>query len=243
MLRALPGGVLVFWVVWVPGLRGLVRWAYRWVSRNRMGISAWCGLGVCGVPSAEPSQRSQPRRRGALPWAPPLLAAVFFALLIARLLVDSPLTRARHQVGAVPTLAAALEYPALFQRFGILSEGSRGQFRLLIDGRTADGRSLDPLTGQAPDLERTERRSSPPRFARYETQIGRPDFYRYRQHLLGWLQRHHERTGRKGDRLVAADVWWLPSSRLAAGAETNPERVLSFGSVEPRMFTPAGKLP
>ncbi len=244
VLRALPGGLLASWLVLVPGLRALVRKAYRWVAKNRMNISVWCGLGVCGVPSALPGRQLGPRRPGPLGWAPALLAVVFLMLVMARLWTDSPLARARHQPGApVATLAAALEYPALIQRFGTLGQGPRRQSRLLIDGRTADGRSLDPLTGQAPDLGRTVRRSSTPRFALYEAQIGRQDSIRYRQHLLGWLQRHHESTGRKADRLVAADVWWLRDAGHAVGADTAPVRLLSFGSVEPRLFTPAGKRP
>ncbi len=238
-LRALPGGVLAFWLVLVPGLRALVRRAYQWVSENRMNISAWCGMGVCGVPSALPRRQHRPPRPGLSTWAPSLLAVVFFVLVIVRLWTDSPLTQARHQPGtAVAALARALEYPALIQRFGTLSHGLRRQSRLLIDGRTADGRSLDPLTGQAPDLGRTMRRSSTPRFALYEAQIGRQDSTRYRQHLLGWLQRLHQGTGRRTDRLVAADVWWLRDSGQNAGAETAPVRLFSFGSVEPRLFTP-----
>jgi len=51
-VRALPFGILaVFWMR-LPGLSSLAGYFYRRIADNRMRISAWFGLGVCGVPDA-----------------------------------------------------------------------------------------------------------------------------------------------------------------------------------------------
>jgi hypothetical protein len=116
--------------------------------------------------------------------------------------------------------------------------------RMVVDGRTEDGRKVDPFTGAEPDFDP-------------ETSVGwghsqlwcdyhlKMYFARYaanRQHLKEYLQNWHLRTGRPRDRLVAFDVWWVsdksPGPGEAHGKPQKPVLLASSGKVSDSGATP-----
>jgi len=63
-VRALPFGLLLVGVLYVPGIQQLGRALYRLVARNRIRISSFFGLGACGVPQPPRAEVEAARR----PW-------------------------------------------------------------------------------------------------------------------------------------------------------------------------------
>lgn len=130
-------------------------------------------------------------------------------------------------------------YPRLFQGWSMFAPGPpRHDGRLVVDGRTADGRKLDPLTGQEPVLEVAlqDRSSMSANWAAFHTRIAERRNRRYHQGFKDYLLRAHRVSGSgdEGDRLVAFDVWWVHEDIAPYGKPLNPPKfdlVLSHGNV------------
>src|SRR4029079_14871708 len=117
-----------------------------------------------------------------------------------------------------------IQYPRLFQGWGMFAPNPiQEDGSLSLDAWTLDGRHIDPLTGDAPDLDLTDARGLG------LNQIWQDYFNRirldrnkvYRDGLKEYLLRWHEETGRPEDKLVAFDVYWLRDQCPRPG-ETKP---------------------
>lgn len=53
LLRAMPGGLFVWWICLLPGVAGLLDWGYKAFSIRRHRVSAWLGMGACGLAPPE----------------------------------------------------------------------------------------------------------------------------------------------------------------------------------------------
>jgi predicted DCC family thiol-disulfide oxidoreductase YuxK len=255
ILSALPlAGLGTGWLLRVPGLSRLARLGYVAVSRRRHELSARLGLGQCGVRApagaaaaspGEPAEPSVPRV-----WPDVLTStriAVREALVILALVMtfnqlgtDNDWARAHFpHASQPPTLLAIVDTFRLYQGWRMFApEPPYEDGRLVVDARTADGRKLDPLTGEAPDFnpETNVGWGQNQYWCDYHLKMFFPRYAAYRQLLREYLERYQQRTGRPEDRLVAFDVWWVNVKSQAPGAAhgepQKPVKIVSLGEVK-----------
>jgi hypothetical protein len=119
--------------------------------------------------------------------------------------------RIRRRLAMPSGVAAIVEYPRLFQGWSMFAPNPITEDgALVVDGRTADGRRLDPLTGREPDfdLAGAEGLGLGQVVQDYENRIRLDRHAVYRRGLTEYLRAFHRRTGRPEDELVAFDVYW-----------------------------------
>jgi hypothetical protein len=108
---------------------------------------------------------------------------------------------------------------------------------VVVDGRTKDGRKLDPFTGEEPDFDpyTTTGWGHQQFWCDYNNRIRFDWHVPNRQHLREYLRRRHEYTGRPEDELVAFDVWWVQDKSPKPGEQRGdplpPEKLVSYGHV------------
>jgi hypothetical protein len=129
-------------------------------------------------------------------------------------------------------LRALVVYPRMFQGWSMFAPSpALFDSRLVVDGVTANGRRLDPLTGETPVFE-----VAPPSARRmnqiwgdFHRRIGDKRFDVYREGLKEFLRRHHELVKRPDEKLVAFEAWFVTEAVPAPGQKkTPPERRLLF---------------
>jgi predicted DCC family thiol-disulfide oxidoreductase YuxK len=260
ILSALPlYGLGTGLVLRAPGVVQLARLGYDLFARHRHDVSAYLGLGVCGV-NQEPalvgakSPVPEADREGLWsavtrsPSAALRETLVVLALVMSanQVLLDNDWARRRFpHVQQPEPMRIVVDRLRLYQGWRMFApEPPYEDGRMVVDGRTQDGRKVDPFTGAEPDFDP-------------ETSVGwghsqlwcdyhlKMYFARYaanRQHLKEYLQNWHVRTGRPQDRLVAFDVWWV-SDKSPAPGETHgkpqkPVLLASVGKVSDSGATP-----
>jgi predicted DCC family thiol-disulfide oxidoreductase YuxK len=246
MSKALPFGVLATFWLRLPVLSSLGDAAYRKLADNRMQVSAWLGLGACGLrsprsdePAAEASSAADVSETGAVSLLREAAVVLLAVILGTQLLADNPAVRRRFHVGMPRWMATVVNYPRLYQGWGMFApEPPYEDGRLVVDGRTKDGRKLDPLTGRAPEFDpRTEVGWGHEQFwCDYHNRIRLPGHEGNRQHLQAYLLNLHKYEGRPKDELVSFDVWWIqdrsPPLGEREGEVLTPEKILSYGFVQ-----------
>jgi predicted DCC family thiol-disulfide oxidoreductase YuxK len=237
----------------VPGVAWLARASYDRIAASRHDISAHFGLAACGVPRAEPAPAEarppQPDPIGQRLWAgvskhPGVAvreAMVVLAMLMTanQILLDNDWARRHLPRPKQPEMfRVVVDRLRLYQGWRMFApEPPYEDGRMVVDGRTEDGRKIDPFTGTEPEFNP-------------DTSVGwghsqlwcdyhlKMYFARYagnRQHLKEFLQNWHLRTGRPQDRLVAFDVWWVndksPGPGETQGKPQKPVLLSSYGKV------------
>jgi hypothetical protein len=108
-------------------------------------------------------------------------------------------------------------YPRLFQGWSMFApDPPREDGWMIVDGRTKDGRKLDPLTGKEPNFS-MDLPGGPdfsPQWGAFHMRIFENRFRVYYNGMRDYLLRTHEISGRPQDQLVAFDAWYL-SRRVA----------------------------
>jgi predicted DCC family thiol-disulfide oxidoreductase YuxK len=264
--RALPLGVLVGWWLVVPPFAQLARLLYRKVSANRLRISTLFGLGACGLPP-EPSARDAERvartsmpvplgslreeTRGALVVAREASVALLMVVLGTQVATDNPFIT-RHARATRPAwMAKIVNYGRLLEGWGMFApEPPFDDGVLVVDGRTKDGRKLDPFTGKEPEFDPFTKTGwgHDQLWCDYSNHIRWPHNQQRRQFLREYLQQQHVYSGRPQDQLVAFDVWWIqdksPLPGQTKGEVLPPERLVSHGYVKDsgaQRWQPKGK--
>ncbi len=133
-------------------------------------------------------------------------------------------------------MEALVVYPRLFQGWSMFAPAPpSSDQRLVVDGRTADGRRLDPLTGSAPDFE--VQPDGAPRmnqmWGEFHRRLGEPRFESYLPGVRDMLVHWHEISGRTADRMVTFDVWVVSEAIPPPGAAKRPagkRKLLSWSS-------------
>lgn len=247
--RALPFGWLAFGWLGAPGLAELGAFGYRFVAARRQAMSAWLGMGVCGVPAAPVEAPAPKRRRGARLSITPLLlrgaavlretaVVVLLVAVAAQLAVESPVLSRAVELDRPTWLSRIVEYPRLFQGWGMFApEPPYDDGHLVVDGRTRDGRKLDPLTGREPDFDPFTREGwgLDQLWCDYENRIRLPHLAHHRQHLRSYLLKLHDYRDSPEDELTAFEVWWVgdksPPPGQERGEPDKPLMLLRHGQI------------
>jgi hypothetical protein len=120
---------------------------------------------------------------------------------------------------------------------------------MIIDGRTKDGRKLDPLTGEEPDFnpEAPNGWNHSQFWCDYHNRIRYANHAPNRQHLKDYILNQHKYSGRPQDEIVAFDAWWVqdqsPHPGETKGKPMAPLKLTSHGFVKDSGATPWLKYP
>jgi hypothetical protein len=253
-LRVLPFGVLYsFW----PRVPVISHWVQKALGarKSRVGVSEWWG--VHSAPAAPPlavaSLDEFVERKGALRVEAEKLAFGLKELLIAFLSVacvlamlhDNRFANQRVKVNRPEWTLKLMEYPRLLQGWGMFApEPPYDDGRVIVDGRTKDGRKLDPLTGQEPDFNPDAPKGwgHEQFWCDYHNRIRYSGHVSNRQHLRDYLLNLHKYTDSPADELVAFDVWWVqdqsPMPGEMHGRPLRPQKLTSHGRVKDSGSTP-----
>ncbi|HEX6277746.1 MAG TPA: DCC1-like thiol-disulfide oxidoreductase family protein, partial [Polyangiaceae bacterium] len=161
--RAIPFGVVALGWLRVPGLSLLGRAAYRALAKHRIAVSGALGLGACGIalpaesaPKPAPSERETFRtwRASAGTFVREGAAAIIVIMLGVQVVNDNAYINRRFKVKRPEWVVHFVNTFRLLEGWGMFApEPPYEDGRMIVDGRTKDGRKLDPFTGEAPDFD------------------------------------------------------------------------------------------
>lgn len=231
VVRSLPLGALWSLPLRIPGTKSLWNALYRLVPPRRYAISEAVGLGACGVPPAGGAEAEEPSSA-----APEVAPAVR---------VRRAITGAVREVGAVTLLFAALSqtgksnpWPAaltvpqnrvfaavtgwtrMHARYDVLApEPPSEEGVFIVDAQTRGGKSIDPMTGAAPDLD-TPRFRFGLLWSDYTARIRKKDAADIEKAFRDYLTLKGGRTGPTegtDNQIVGLDAYWLSYASPAPG--------------------------
>jgi len=197
-------------------------------------------LGLQAVPAQADARRAEPSAasrflagvRGAL-----RESAVAFMLVVCgtQVLLDNPaIPRGLKPAGRPALFDALITYPRIFQGWSMFAPAPPlSDARLVIDGRTKDGRPFDPLTGSAPVFE--VHPAGTPRtnliWGYFHTRIVEDRFRPYWGGVRDFVMSHHKLTGRAQDELSSFDAYFVSQTFPAPGEKpAPPERIKLFSN-------------
>lgn len=231
IFRSFPGGGLVALPLSLPGLRALAGRIYDRVARNRQRISLSLGLAACGLPSAPPPSADE------APPRPPLLeklrsarlgfreglVVLFMVAAASQLLIENRAVPRWMKVRQPELLQAIVQYGRFYQGWSMFAPNPPKRSGLVVvDARTADGRRVDPLNHAATGWTGEPWEASPGRLGQDQfwcDYVARIEGNSHMHHILeSWIRRHHRRTGRPEDEIVAFDAYWLEHAPPPPGA-------------------------
>ncbi len=235
---ALPIPKLLVGVARVVGMLRLSAWLIERAWKRRS-LRSFFGLDRAQrEPAPGPTGFTQARAR----WLHGLGQIALLVLLVAtgsQVLVENRAVPARFKPKHRPAwMTATVIYPRLFQGWSMFApEPPRVDGLIIVDGRTRDGRKLDPLTGAAPDF--TLDRPGGPRLSAlwnaFHMRFHERRFAGYYPGFRDYLLRHHTITGKKQDQLTAFDVWYAERQIAAPGQPRQApkyRKLVSWGHVK-----------
>lgn len=220
-------------VLMAPGLRAMFGRAYDFVASRRLEISAWLGLGACGIARpalASPDVASEPdtgASRLRAKSARMLREAGVAVLLVA----------AAGEVvnvnAAVPqflryrqpdAMQAIIDYGRLIQNWRMFApEAPLHDYMISVEAVTEDGRIVDPYNEVASRYKRGPFDRIPPRlgndqfFTGYSLLIPSEGARAYWSAFEQWILAYHLRTGNPRDRIVRFEVYAISDTSPPPG--------------------------
>ena len=124
-----------------------------------------------------------------------------------------------------PAMAAAVTYLNLFQGWSMFApEAPMSDFNIIVEAKTADGRTVDPFNAMANPRHPSPGRHIPvglnPSALLYGYENHLPHRPAYYQALQEWILRYPERTGRATDRIVSFEVLKVEDDSPPLGEQT-----------------------
>jgi hypothetical protein len=231
---------LVAWMR-LPGLRGFFERRLERVFARRERLARFFGVGA--LPGSDDMAASKSGFRETLG-----LGAKWVGQACVLLLMIATASQVLLENRAVPKwmkpekrpewMTAMVVYPRLFQGWSMFAPSPpMDDGRLVVDGRTVDGRRFDPLTGGEPSFEVQPKDGFRMNqiWGDFHRRIAEPRFRTYHQGVREFLLKHHELTGRPQDRLIAFDLWFVNERIPPPGEPKAPptrNKVLSHGRVD-----------
>jgi Vitamin K-dependent gamma-carboxylase len=241
LARALPlGRVTVAWL-WLPLLSGQAKKAIRRAERKPEQAASYLELTAQVPEDQAQSTQASPARQffsglGSLVGEAAVI--VLFLCCVSQMLLENQAVPGWLKPSKRPDwMTAVIVYPRLFQGWSMFAPAPPlDDVAVVVDGRTKDGRHLDPLTGAAPSFDVSARalHSRNCEWYYFDRHLNEDRFKAYLGGVRDFLKNHHEITGRPQDQLVAFDVWsvseaiTLPGVAKAAPVKT---KVISYGFV------------
>jgi predicted DCC family thiol-disulfide oxidoreductase YuxK len=254
VVRALPGGILFVAWLYVPGLSHLGRALYRRLASHRLQISVFFGLGACGMPASPAAAplSSGPRfgrigeeLRGARTVLRETVALILMVVLSTEVVKSNPFVSRHFQIKRPEWMTEVIGYTRMLEGWGMFApEPPYDDGRLVIDGRTVDGRKWDPFTKDQPvfDPESPRGWGHDQLWCDYSNHIRWQHNQARRQFLRQYLINQHVFSRRPKDQLVGFDVWWIqdrsPKPGQKHGVPLPPEKLVSYGVVNDSGATP-----
>jgi predicted DCC family thiol-disulfide oxidoreductase YuxK len=247
VLSALPFGVFLAFPLYLPGLAQLGRFAYRQIAKNRTRISAFFGLGACGLPTLAPAATPRQRSFGRLGAELATVRAIGRETLVLMLMVvlatevvkSNPFLSRHVRMQRPEWMTRIIGYTRMLEGWGMFApEPPYDDGRLVVDGRTKDGRKLDPFTNDTPEFDPESPRGwgHDQLWCDYSNHIRWPNNQGRRQFLRAYLMNQHVYSRRPQDQLVSFDVWWIHDKSPRPGERHGkllvPERLVSYGTVK-----------
>lgn len=182
--------------------------------------------------------RGRPPKPAArpLPWTKLREATVLVLMLALSTAVSSDNPAFLLRLPQPDWLRTLLLYPRFTQRWLMFApEAPRRDGIAVIDAVTADGRHLDPFTGQPPDFEPLDHGPLPHpiEVSEYLFQLHFPDNAPFWGELGRYVERWHERHGGgPNDRFISFEAYWV-------GRRSPPLGSTTPGPTERQLFTSA----
>ena len=154
------------------------------------------------------------------------VTVVAFITIAANQLLDE--NYAAHKVidhHNSPAMAAAVTYLNMFQGWSMFApEAPMSDFNIIVEAKTADGRTVDPFNAMANPCHPAPGRQIPvglnPSALLYGYENHLPNRPAYHQALQEWILRYPERTGRATDRIVSFEVIKVEDDSPPLGEQT-----------------------
>jgi len=235
LLRALPWGFAVAWLIRVPGVGRLLT---RLSANTVLGL-AWLAFESSVMTSArEPTARAN---RPSVRWLVEASVALLMLAIASEVVNDNNAVPAWMRFPQPAWTKAVIEYPRLLQGWRMFApDPPLTDSMIYVDAITADGRHIDPYN-MAASRQRfpsgsvvPERMGQSQFFTEYSDRIAQPSYAVYRQAFLEWLLAYPQRTGRRADCLMAFDVYVVtdqtpsPGQRLRAATPLQRERFMEY---------------
>lgn len=242
ILRALPYGWAIARLIDLPGIHGLTEWLYNQIAKNRREISTKLGLDACGINRPKPGLNKTGAKHGQHVLFPRFrkfaygtVLGVFMVAFSIQVAAENrkvptflkPPPRAPLKINDVGDALTAgyffvyswlvplTVYPRFFQGWSMFAPiPPTDDGIIVIDGITADGRHIDPLTGGKPvdfDLPDLNHGNMMTQFW-YEMhdRLRREQNVRYRENLRDWVVKWHTIENRPPqDRIVEFEAFWV----------------------------------
>ena len=243
--RALPFGVAARALLAVPGLSALVARGLRRFENDDRALGKALGLARAG---RDPAHAQAVAPKAATAWETfveragtsfrELAVVLLGTAVVTTILVQNPFVSRHVRLQRAKWMVEVIEYPRLLQGWSMFApEPPYEDGRVVIDGRTSDGRRFDPFSDGPPNFDphAPDGWDHSQFWCDYHNRIRFRDNAHLRQHLRQYLLNRHTIDGRPEDRLVAFDVWWVqdhsPAPGEARGEPMPPEKLLSYGIV------------
>jgi hypothetical protein len=190
----------------------------------RRRVNRWRAAAVLFIAPRVPRGRPPKLPERPLPWTKLREASV----LVLMLALSTELAR-DNPAFLLPLpqpewLRTLLFYPRLTQRWLMFApDAPKRDGITVVDAVTADGRHLDPFTGEPPDFEALDKGPLPYpiEVSEYLFQLHFPDNGPFWRELGRYVEHWHERHGgRPNDRLVSFQAYWVSRQSPPLGSTT-----------------------
>ncbi len=163
IVRALPFGAPVAWVMRLPGITQILDLFYNAFAKRRANVSVLVGMDACGIPQQKDDDEGDPEEAPSLEVPSAVrakrlvtgglreaFALVLFVAALAQAAKENPFPFSIPQ-GNV--FAAVVAWPRMLERFDVLASPEIESGVFVIDGQNRAGASVDPLTGAPPAID------------------------------------------------------------------------------------------
>jgi hypothetical protein len=197
-------------------------------------------LGLEHLPAqadARSAEVSEARQFWQRLWANFRETGVAFLMVVCAtqvLIENQVVPSALKPLGRPRLFETVITYPRIFQGWSMFAPAPPDRDgRLVIDGRTRDGRHFDPLTGREPVFE-VHPRGAPRTnlsWGYFHVRIALDRFKPYWSGVRDFVMNHHKLTGRLDDELASFEAYYVSETFPPPGAAKRPaQRSLLFSS-------------
>jgi len=199
----------------------------RWAAYWNLGR----GLGA-DPPDAPPSRRALATRTLGRVLGNAVLLFFVAACASQMLIENRAIPETLKPKNRPEWMTALVVYPRLFQGWSMFApDPPRDDGKIVVEGRTKDGRHFDPLSQGVPnyDLNPVDGFEMNQLWGDFHRRIWQQRFRAYWNGFREYLKNHHELTGRPEDELAAFEVYYISEMVPPPGvARLPPKKDLLF---------------